>query len=82
MTKAEVLQEIESLAARLRSKEPSDHDLAAVMDQLKQLEQRVENAPDAKKLSILGLKGLGKEVWADVDADEYVNQLRDEWPRR
>jgi hypothetical protein len=82
MTKAEVLQEIESLAARLRDKEPSDSELEAVMENLKQAEEQLQRAPDAKRRSILGLKGLGKEIWADVDADEYVNQLRDEWPRR
>ena len=26
---------------------------------------------------ILSLRGLGKELWADVDADEYVRQLRE-----
>lgn len=25
------------------------------------------------------LRGLGKELWQGVDAQEYVNQLRDEW---
>ncbi len=82
MTKAEVLQEIDSLAAKLRGKEPTDAELEAVMRQLKQLEVQVDRSRDGQRLSILGLKGLGKEVWADVDADEYVNQLRDEWTRR
>ncbi len=25
--------------------------------------------------------GLGEEMWAGQDAQEYVNQLRDEWER-
>ncbi|MCK6554062.1 hypothetical protein L6Q96_05690 [Candidatus Binatia bacterium] len=25
------------------------------------------------------LKGLGKEIWKGVDAQEYVSRLRDEW---
>ena len=25
------------------------------------------------------LRGLGKEIWAGIDAQEYVNQLRSEW---
>ncbi|MCL1473206.1 hypothetical protein [Argonema antarcticum] len=29
--------------------------------------------------SILELRGLGKEVWKDIDAQEYVNQERDSW---
>lgn len=30
--------------------------------------------------SILQLKGLGREVWADVSADTYIRTLRNEWP--
>ena len=82
MTKAEVLQKIDTLAATLREREPSDAELEKLMGQLEQIEAQVERAPERKKLSILGLKGLGKEIWAGVDADEYVDQLRNEWPRR
>ena len=32
--------------------------------------------------SILELDGLGKEIWAGIDAQEYVNKLRDEWEER
>ena len=32
--------------------------------------------------SILELDGLGKEIWEGVDAQEYVNALRDEWEER
>jgi len=28
------------------------------------------------------LHGLGKEIWQDIDAQEYVNHLRDEWDSR
>lgn len=28
---------------------------------------------------ITDLKGLGKEIWAGVDADEYVAKERDSW---
>ena len=27
------------------------------------------------------LRGLGKEVWQDIDAQRYVRALRDEWDR-
>ena len=30
---------------------------------------------------ILGLQGLGKEIWADEDADAYVRRLREGWER-
>lgn len=34
------------------------------------------------KRSIMELHGLGKEIWEGVDAQEYVNELRDEWEHR
>ena len=30
--------------------------------------------------SILELKGLGKEIWKGIDAQEYVDQERSSWP--
>lgn len=35
-----------------------------------------------RKRSILELEGLGAELWQGVDAQEYINQLRDEWDTR
>jgi len=32
-----------------------------------------------RELSILGLRGLGKEIWEGVDAVEYVRTERDSW---
>lgn len=32
--------------------------------------------------SIMELRGLGKEIWQGVDAQAYVDQLRDEWDAR
>lgn len=32
-----------------------------------------------KKRSIMELEGLGKEIWAGIDAQEYVNRERDSW---
>ena len=31
--------------------------------------------------NILELHGLGKEIWEGIDAQEYVNRLRNEWER-
>ena len=36
---------------------------------------------DAEKRSILELRGLGKEIWHGVDAQQYVDSLRKEWDR-
>ncbi|MCC5614078.1 hypothetical protein LC605_03095 [Nostoc sp. CHAB 5836] len=40
--------------------------------------QQVMMTPKPKR-SILELRGLGKEIWNGVDAQEYVNQERDSW---
>ena len=34
----------------------------------------------AKGHSVLQLRGLGRDVWAGVSADSYVQALRNEWP--
>lgn len=40
--------------------------------------------PEIKKpkRSIMELHGLGKEIWEGIDAQEYVNELRNEWDHR
>ncbi len=35
--------------------------------------------PAGKKHSIREFRGLGKEIWQGVDAQEYVNRERAEW---
>ena len=32
--------------------------------------------------SLLELDGIGQGVWEGIDAQEYVNQMRDEWDER
>lgn len=34
------------------------------------------------KRNIMELHGLGKEIWAGIDAQAYVNELRREWDHR
>jgi len=41
--------------------------------------RRVRPGP---RRSILELEGLGAEIWAGVDAKQYVDELRDEWDHR
>ncbi len=38
--------------------------------------------PTLPRRSITELHGLGKEIWEGVDAQNYVDQLRDEWEHR
>ncbi len=35
--------------------------------------------PDCNQRSIFELQGLGKEIWANMDAQKYVDQERDSW---
>lgn len=37
----------------------------------------VSSAEPIRRLS--ELRGLGKDIWQDIDAQEYVDDLRDEW---
>ena len=32
-----------------------------------------------EKHDIMELKGCGKEIWKGVDAQQYINKLREEW---
>lgn len=41
----------------------------------------VINTPPVRRRSITELRGLGAEIWEGIDAQEYVNALRDEWER-
>jgi hypothetical protein len=35
-----------------------------------------------KRHSLSELEGLGAEIWKGIDAQEYVDDLRDEWERK
>ncbi len=41
-----------------------------------------ETEAEKPKRSLLELEGLGKEVWKGIDAQEYVDELRNEWEHR
>lgn len=38
--------------------------------------------PEPPRRNLMELRGLGKEIWEGVDAQEYVNQLREEWDHK
>ncbi len=42
----------------------------------------VESSDVPKPYSLLDLEGVGAELWKGVDAQEYVNLIRDEWESR
>lgn len=59
----------------------------AQLDRTEQLELLVQMAEFLKQSgqseptssSLLHLAGLGKEIWEEKAADDYLNQLREEW---
>ncbi|KAB8315635.1 hypothetical protein SD81_030140 [Tolypothrix campylonemoides VB511288] len=52
-----------------------DEQMRLIQELSSLIRQRVTMTPKPKR-SILELRGLGKEVWNDIDAQEYVNQER------
>jgi hypothetical protein len=45
---------------------------------IRELEARAAGHAPARR-SILELRGLGKEIWQGIDAQQYVNSERDSW---
>ena len=41
-----------------------------------------ETQTEKPKRSLLELEGLGKEIWEGIDAQEYIDELRNEWEHR
>jgi hypothetical protein len=39
-------------------------------------------ASEPPRRNMMELRGLGKEIWEGIDAQEYVNQLREEWDHK
>ena len=55
--------------------ELSQEQLQRLVDELAQQAGRKNGSSH----SIMELKGLGKEIWKGIDADEYVARERDSW---
>lgn len=51
--------------------------LIAVMS--RHIAQQATAQERPKTRSLLELRGLGAEIWEGIDAQEYVDELRDEW---
>ncbi len=43
---------------------------------------RQSEPKEKKQRSLLELEGLGSEIWEGIDAQKYVDDLRDEWNQR
>lgn len=70
MTLREIIQEIPKLSAQERK------------DLIHVLVDSLTETSEAKTHSLSELRGLGIEIWDGIDAQAYVNQLRDEWDER
>jgi hypothetical protein len=63
---------------RLAENLTPDEQMRLIEELFSSIRQRLTLTPTPKR-SILELRGLGKEIWNGIDAQEYVNQERDSW---
>ncbi|BAY31803.1 hypothetical protein NIES2107_36890 [Nostoc carneum NIES-2107] len=55
-----------------------EEQICLIEDLSRLIRQQMTMKSQAKR-SILKLRGLGKEIWNRIDAQEYVNEERDSW---
>ncbi len=67
MTIKEIMQQAQALSPQERKEL-----VKLLVDSLE-----VQQSDSQRHLS--ELRGLGKDIWKGIDAQEYVNQLRNEW---
>lgn len=65
----------DALYRKLRAR--ARRDRRSVAQQVTQILSEALDQP--KELSILELRGLGKELWEGIDAAEHVRRERDSW---
>lgn len=72
MTIAEILQQAKTLSVHERK------ELVKLLVDLLD----VPEAGTRRQRHLSELRGLGKEIWEGIDAQEYINRLRSEWDDR
>lgn len=72
---AQTVLTYEELLAQVRQLDPVEQ--ASLLEELAGLVRQRLTA--GRRRSIRELRGLGKEIWEGIDAQEYVNQERDSW---
>jgi hypothetical protein len=70
MSLQEILREAESL-----TREEQSQLIKLLLDRVLPNVEKQDDMPHSLK----ELRGLGKEIWAGMDAQDYINQQRDEW---
>jgi hypothetical protein len=56
-----------------------DYAKLEILEKLVKLIRNSKPSKLKKERSLLDLQGLGKEVWEDVNADEYIDTERNSW---
>ena len=69
MSIADILQQAKTLSVQERKEL-----IKSLVDSLD-----VPEAVTCQQRRLSELRGLGKEIWQGIDAQKYVNQLRNEW---
>ena len=72
MTMAEILHQAKTLSMQERKEL-----VKLLIDSLD-----VPDAAPRQQRRLSELRGLGKGIWQGIDAQEYVNRLRNEWNER
>lgn len=75
MTVAEIVEKAKALSQQ------EQKELIKLLVDALAVDAPSERAPQ-KRHRLSDLRGLGAEIWQGIDAQEYVNQLRDEWDAR
>jgi plasmid stability protein len=65
----------DSLYRKLQARAKREH--RSVAQEVTHLLSEALETP--RRLSILELEGLGKEIWKDIDAAEHIRRERDSW---
>ncbi len=77
MTVKELIVEISTLPLE------EQEELLEMLTMLLHAEKQGEQAESEKpRRSLLEFEGMGAGLWAGVDAQQYINDLRDEWNQR
>ena len=73
---------IETIYRRYIKPLSPDEQIKLLAKMADELANSTDTKGPAKKLSLLELEGLGAEIWEGIDAQEYVDELRNEWEHR
>jgi hypothetical protein len=77
--KRRLLLRLEALKRAVEKYDIPEPILEAVYNELTHLDKLFPEG--VKTHSILELEGLGKEIWRDIDVDEYIRKERESWER-